>query len=162
MLWAALLVLSASVTLLRDDVNVVPAGEWRYEKFTITDKLPTDVDCTFKVDDPGRARVELVSADNLQALLKGREHESIATSTSGTLHQEIGVPGEFAVVIVNLDEKRAARVAMRITLDTSGKSMIKARYLSPERRLVVILFSCIGFLLIVGWSARQLLIGMSR
>lgn len=157
MLWAALLMISASVTVLRDDVNPVPAGEWRYEQFTVGDKLPAEVDCVFKVEEPGRARVELVTREALQGWLKGREHESIAASTSGTLHQEIGVPGDFALAIVNLDKGRAVRVAMRVTLDTSGKSLVKARYLSPERRLVVILSSCVGFLLIVGFSARQLL-----
>jgi len=159
-LWVALLLISGTVTLLRDDVNLVPAGEWRYEQFTVGNALPAEVDCSFKVEEPGRARVELVTREALQERLKGREHESIATSTSGTLHQEIGVPGDFALVIVNLDKKRAARVAMRVTLDTSGKSLVKARYLSPERRLVVIVSSCVGFLLIVGFSARQLLAAM--
>ncbi len=160
--WLALIVLSAGVTVLRDDVNVIPAGEWRYEQFAITSKVPADVDCTFRVKDNGHARVELVTSENLQALLNGREHESIVTSTSGTLHQQIGVPGDFAIVIVNLEKKRAARVAMKVTLDTSGISMVKARYLTPQRRFVVIVSSCIGFLLIVGISARQLLVAMKR
>ncbi len=158
-LWAVLL-LVGSVTVLRDDVNSVPAGEWRYQQFTVGSQLPAEVDCNFKAEEPGRARVELVTHDALQQLLKGREHDSIATSTSGMLHQEIGLPGTFALVIVNLDRKRAVRVAMRVTLDTSGKSLVKARYLSPERRQVVIVTSCVGFLLIVGLSARQLLAAM--
>ena len=158
----ALLVLATGVTVLRDDVNTVPAGEWRYQQFSVGPQLPADVDCTFQVAQPGRARVELMTRDNLQALLKGRAYESIATSTSGNLHQEIGVPGDFALVIVNSDKSQSARVAMRITLDTSGRSLIKARFVSPERKLTIILSSFAGFLLVVTLSARKLLLAMKR
>jgi hypothetical protein len=158
----ALLVLATAATVLRDDVNTVPPGEWRYQQFSVGPKLPADVDCTFQVAAPGRARVELMTRDNLQALLKGRSYESIATATSGTLHQEIGVPGDFALVIVNPDQSQSARVAMRITLDTSGQSLIKARFVSPERKLAIILSSFAGFLLIVSVSARKLLLAMKR
>ena len=98
------------------------AGEWRYQQFSVGPQLPVEVDCTFQVAQPGRVRVELMTHDNLQALLKGRAYESIATSASGTLHQEIGVPGDFALVIVNPDRSQPAHVALRLTLDTSGQS----------------------------------------
>ena len=157
LLWAA-----GAITVLRDEVDTVPAGQWRYEEFTVGSKLPADLDCSFRVDEPGRARVELMTRDDLTALLKGEAHEAILSSTSGTLHQEIGIPGRFALVIVNLDKKRPAIVAMRVTLDTTGKSLVKATYVSPQRRLIVILSSFVGFLLIVTLSARKLLLAMKR
>jgi len=160
--YLALLLLVSGITVLRDDVNTIPAGEWRYAEFTIGPKLPVDLECNFRVDEPSRARVELVSSDNLRAFLKGEEHEAIATSTSGAFHQEIGVPGRFALVIRNLEESRSARVAMRVTLDTTGQSLVKAKYLSPQRKLLVILSSFVGFLLIVTVSARKLLLAMRR
>ena len=155
LLWAA-----GSITVLRDEVDVVPAGQWRYEEFSVGDKLPVEVDCNFKVDQPGRARVELMTRENLRALLKGQEHEAILSSAS--LHQEIGVPGNFALVIVNPDKALAARVAMRVTLDSTGRSLVKAKYVSPKRKMVVILSSFVGFLLIVTLSARKLLLAMKR
>ena len=158
----ALLVVAAGVTVLRDDVNTVPPGEWRYQQFSVGPKLPADVDCTFQVAPPGHARVELMTRENLQALLKGRSYESIATSASGTLHQEIGIPGEFALVIVNPDQTQLARVALRVTLDTTGQSLIKAHYVPPQRKLIIILSSFVGFLLIVSISARKLLLAMKR
>ena len=39
MTFCALLVLVAGVTVLRDDVNTVPPGEWRYQQFTVGPQL---------------------------------------------------------------------------------------------------------------------------
>lgn len=158
----ALLLTAGAVTVLRDGVDTVPAGQWRYEEFAVGQKLPADVDCSFEVQQPGRARVELVTKESLRALLKGEEYEAILSSTSGRLHQEIGIPGNFALVVVNLDKSRPAQITMRVTLDTTGQSLVKAKYVSPQRRLVVILSSFVGFLLIVTLSARKLLLAMKR
>ncbi len=158
----ALLFLLGSVTTLRDGVEAIPAGEWRYELFTVGPTLPADLDCVFRVDLPGQARVELVTRENLRALLHHEEYEAIASSISGTLHQEIGVPGTFALVIVNTNKTRAARIDLKVTLDTTGRSLIKAKYLSPERRMTVILASFFGFLLLITVSTRKLLIAMRK
>lgn len=155
--WAA-----GSIITIRDEVDVIPAGQWRYQEFTVGTKLPAEVDCEFKVSPPARARVELMTRESLKALLKGEEHEPILSSTSGSLHQEIGIPGNFALVIVNSDKALEARVAIKATLDTSGQSLMKAKYVSPQKRMVVILSSFVGFLLIITLSARKLLIAMKR
>ncbi len=162
MIWALLFLLAADVTVLRDGVVTVPAGQWRYEAFTVGKRLPADVDCIFRAEAPAKARVELLTRENLQLRMKGEDYENIAASTSGALHQEIGVPGDFAIVVVNQDQNHPARVAIRLSLDTSGRSLVKVRYLSPERKLAVILASFVGFLLIVTLSARRLLIAMKR
>ena len=148
--------------ILRDDVNVVPPGEWRYDVFVLKDQLPATVDCTYVVASPGRARVELMTRDNLQSMLHGGEYESIAQSESGRLVREIGLPGEYAVVVRNQERQREARVALRLSLDFSGRAPVKARYLSPERKLVVVLLSFFGFLGIITISTRKLLIAMRQ
>ncbi len=158
----AFLLAVGGIAVLRDSVDVIPANAWRYQEFKVGTKLPADLDCTFKVDPPARARVELMTRDNLRAFLRGEDHEPILSSTSGTLHQEIGIPGDFALVIVNPDKAVAARVTMKVTLDTTGQSLVKERYVSPQKRLVVILSSFVGFLLIITISARKLLIAMKR
>ena len=148
--------------ILRDDVNVVPPGEWRYDIFVLKDQLPATVDCTFVVGSPGRARVELMTRDNLQSMLHGGEYESIVESESGRLVREIGLPGEYALVVRNKEKQREARVALRLSLDFSGRAPVKARYLSPERKLAVVLISFFGFLGIITLSTRKVLIAMRQ
>jgi hypothetical protein len=152
--------LLASSVVLRDDTNTVPPQRWRYERFITRDQLPVDVDCSFRVVQGPSVRVELVTEENLEALRRGQPHEFIAASTTGTLREEIGVPGTFAVVIINSDKSQAADVAMRLSLDFSAKSLTVTGQLSPEKKLVVILLSFGGFLAIVSLSARKLIQSM--
>ena len=157
MLLAALLL---SAVVLRDDVNVVPPGQWRYDEFILKDQIPATVDCVFRVDSPAHAHIELVTRDDLREMLRGKPHEAIASAPgpqAGKLRQEIREPGSYALVIVNEDRRRPARVALRLSLDFSARLQTKARYLEPQRKLAVIVLSFAGFLAIVTLSARKLL-----
>jgi hypothetical protein len=156
----ALLMLGPVV--LRNDTSTIPPNHrWRYDRFVTTAKqLPVDVDCTYRVLEGGHVRLELMSEDNLEALRRGRKYETIQVSKDGSLHQEIGVPGTFAIVVWNDDEQRPAEVAIRLALDFSGKSLNPPRTLSTQRKLTVILLSFVGFILIVTLSARVLLNAM--
>ncbi len=152
--------------VLRDDVNVVPAGQWRYDLFVLKDQLPANVACVYTVAKPGRASLELLTKESLEALVRGEAYEPITTSRSGELQQEIGVPGQYAVVIRNLDKDREARVALRLTLDfpglPPGRPIVHPRYLSQTRRLAVILISFFGFLTVITLCARKVLLAMRR
>jgi hypothetical protein len=150
----------ASSVVLRDDVNAVPPDRWRYERFVTKEQLPVGVDCVFKVVKGPPVRVELMTADNLEALRRGEQHEFIAASESGDLHQEIGVPGTFAIVVINSDKEHAADVSLRLSLDFSAKSLKVTGELSPQKKLVVALLSFTGFLAIVSFSARKLIRAM--
>jgi hypothetical protein len=154
------LFLLASSVVLRDDVNTVPPERWRYERFVTKEQLPVYVDCTFRVVKGPAVRVELMTADNLEALRRGEPHEFITESSDGDLHQEIGVPGTFAVVVMNPDKALAADVSMRLSLDFSAKSLKVTGELSPEKKLVVMVLSFTGFLAIVSLSARKLILVM--
>jgi hypothetical protein len=152
--------LLASSVVLRDDTNSVAPQRWRYERFITRDQLPVDVDCSFRVVQGPPVRVELVTEENLEALRRGLPHEFIATSTAGSLRQEIGVPGTFAVVIINEDKSRAANVAMRLSLDFSTRALVVTGELSPDKKLIVVILSFGGFLGIVSLSARKLIRSM--
>jgi hypothetical protein len=154
------LFLLASSVVLRDDVNTVAPDRWRYERFVTKEQLPVEVDCVFKVVKGPPVRVELMTADNLEALRRGEPHEFIVASSSGELRQEIGVPGTFAIVVINSDKSHAAEVSLRLSLDFSAKSLKVTGELSPEKKLVVALLSFVGFLAIVSFSARKLILAM--
>lgn len=155
------LLLLGSVVLRNDTSTIPPHHRWRYDRFVTTARqLPVDVDCTFRVLAGEHVRVELMTEENLSALREGRKYETIQVSSDGSLHQEIGLPGTFAIVVWNDDDSRPAEVALRLALDFSGKSLNPPRTLSAERKLTVILVSFIGFILIVTLSARQLLNAM--
>lgn len=156
----ALLLLAAEAVVLRDDVNVVPPGEWRYDEFVVKEQVPATVACAFHQEGQARARVELVSRQQLDSLLKGQAHDVIVESRESGFSQQIRQPGSYALVLVNEDKTRPARVALKLTLDFSAYRRPSARYLSPERRLTVILLSFVGFLAIVTLSARKLLRAM--
>jgi hypothetical protein len=158
----ALLLLGSVV--LRDDVSLIPPHhKWRYDRFVVTEKhLPVDVDCIFRVQKGDHVHLELMTEENLEALRAGQRYEIIQGSADGTLHQEIGLPGTFAIVLWNDDESQPAEVALKLSLDFSGKSLNLPRTLPRQKQVTVILLSLAGFLTILGVSARQLLKAMSN
>lgn len=154
------LFLLASSVVLRDDINTVAPDRWRYERFVTKEQLPVEVDCVFKVVKGPPVRVELMTADNLETLRRGEPHEFIAASESGDLHQQIGVPGTFAIVVINSDKQHAADVSLRLSLDFSARSLKVTGELSPQKKLLVALLSFAGFVAIVSFSARKLILAM--
>jgi hypothetical protein len=157
----ALFLLVGPVVLRNDTSLIPPHHRWRYDRFVTGRQLPVDVDCTFRVQKGAHVHVELMTDDNLEALRQGRKYDIIQTSSNGAIHQKIGLPGTFAIVIWNDDDLRPAEVALRLALDFPGKSITPAQTLSPQRKLTVILLSFVGFLSILIVSSRQLLKAMA-
>lgn len=157
---ALLLLLAAEPAVLRDEVSIVPAGQWRYDSFVLKDQVPATVDCFYVVTEPAHIHVELMTSENLHSMLRGGEYDAIAEAHKGRLTHEINYPGEFAVVVSNQDKTHEARVGIHLTLDFSRHNFAKS--LSPERKLTVILLSFFGFVAIVTLSARPLLLAMRR
>jgi hypothetical protein len=157
----ALLLLGAVV--LRDDVSRIPPHhKWRYDQFVVTEKnLPVDVDCLYRVQSGDHVRVELMTAENLESLRAGEKYETIQVSTDGALHQQLGIPGTFAIVVWNDDDSQPAEVALKLSLDFSGKSLNLPRTLTPQRRFTVILISLLSFFSILTVSAHRLLKAMA-
>ncbi len=63
--------------MLRDEVNVVPPAQLRFDEFILKDQLPATVECNFRLDSPAKIRLELMTADNRRALMHGEPYDSI-------------------------------------------------------------------------------------
>ncbi len=168
-LWLLCLVSAANaadgLVVLRDEAITVPPGEWRYDEFVLKQQLPATVNAYYRVDQGSEVHAELVTRESLQAMSARRPHQTInvtATAREGELHQEIGIAGTYALVIVNHNQTQPATVAFKLNLDFSGKPVSDVRYLSPERKRNVILLSFFGFVTLVTLSARKLLLAMRQ
>ena len=155
-----LLLLPATRVELVDQVVTIPRADWRYVE-VILKQTPVVVNCSFQVQSPGSGvHLSLLTRADLDRLRAGQPHGSIVQTplqTSGTLHYLVRVPGEYALVADNRTQPAPAQVHLRASLDFSGRSTQGVRYLSPGRRLAVIVISFVVFFGIVTWSARKLL-----
>ncbi|HLM98758.1 MAG TPA: hypothetical protein VK335_05730 [Bryobacteraceae bacterium] len=143
---------------LTDEVFQIPAKEWRYVDVAVK-HVPVTVDCEFHVtSSTGAVRVELVNAEGLNDWKQGHRDtkDSGAFRGQASFSRMISVPDDYAVVVEN-SGRSPATVRLRVSLDASGRGLPQARYLSPQKRLVVIAISATVFLAIVSYSAKKLL-----
>jgi len=148
--------------LLTDDVYQLPAGEWRWVRFEIG-RRPATADCRFETVGGGEVRAELVSRAELELVRKHKPHDVLAVTDpggAGSFSHYIQESGQYAVIIENTGTHPAA-VHLTIALSFGGAKPL-SRYLSPQRRLTVILVSFAMFFAIVTFSARALLRAMKR
>jgi hypothetical protein len=157
---ALLLLLAGSRVELVDEDFTIPPAKWRFVQVDLK-QIPVAVHCDFKVA-PGNAlvRVALLSREDLERLNADQPHGFLAASqpaAAGMLSYQLHRAGEYAVVIDNRGLSTPVRVHLRVWLDFSPRPGQGVGYLSPERRLAVILISFAVFFAIVTWSARKLL-----
>jgi hypothetical protein len=156
---AALPLSAAPAAVLADDTYQFPAGDWRLKRFQIGPE-PATVDVQFHAMG-GEARAELVSRPNVDLFHKHKQHDALAytdSTSSGGFSRYIHDPGEYAVIIENTESRP---IAVHLTLTLSyGPRQPASRYLSPARRLTVILVSFTLFFAIVTLSARAILRAM--
>ncbi len=148
--------------VLTDDVYQLPAGDWRWVRFEIGHR-PATAECHFEALGGGEARAELVSRPDLELFREHRQHDALASTGaegSGVVSQYIDVPGEYAVIIEN-SSSQAVAVHLNVSLSFGAPKPV-SQYLSPSRRLTVILVSFAMFFAIVTFSARALLRAMKR
>jgi len=162
---ALLLVLLAAslfgAAVLTDDVYQLPAGEWRWIRFDIRQR-PATVVCHFETTG-GEVRAELVNRSELELFRQHKHHDALGSTearSAGEFSQYLQESGEYAVVIEN-QGKRATAVHLTVSLAFGGPPQV-SRFLSPTRRLTVILVSFAVFFAIVTFSARALLRAMKR
>jgi hypothetical protein len=155
---ALLLLLASGSQVLLDEVFQVPAGEWRYVPLVLK-QPPVTVECDFRVlSGDSVVRVALVNRDGLENLRQGDRQplHSGAFRQQGRLSRLVSLPDEYAVVLEN-GGRGPAGVRLRVSLNFSERGRPQARYLSPQRRLTVILISVTIFMSIIIYSARKLL-----
>jgi hypothetical protein len=148
--------------VLTDDVYQLPAGDWRWVRFEIRQR-PATAECRFEALGGGDVRAELVSRPELELFKEHRRHDALASTeprNAGAISQYIEEPGEYAVIIENTDS-HAVAIHLNVSL-SFGVAKPVSRFLSPARRLTVILVSFAMFLAIVTFSARALLRAMKR
>ena len=161
MLLAALFVPTSQQVVLTDDVYSVPAGEWRYVEFVVSQQ-PAAVRCDLDLVSGGPAgvRVELLDRSNLELYTNRKPHQFLAAAAVASqtlILQAFHSPGTYAVAMIN-NAGHQARVRLHLAMDFSGIGQTAgASYLSPQRRLTVILLSFAAFFAMVTFSARKLL-----
>jgi hypothetical protein len=157
--WMLLFASTSRVDLV-DETYVIPAANWRYIELELK-QLPVTVFCDYHAG-PGstQVRLALMRRRDLERLRSGRPHGALAVTEAGPrarLDHEIRSPGEYVLVLDNHDETRPAEVHLRVSLDFAARGAPGITYVSPQRKLVVILISFAVFFGIVTWSARRLL-----
>jgi hypothetical protein len=157
----ASLLAAPGAAVLTDDVYQLPAGEWRWVRFEIRHR-PATAQCHFETTG-GEVHAELISRPDLELFREHKQHDTLAltdTQKAGAFNHYIQDPGEYAVVVQNPGSQP---VAVHLTVALSfGAAGPESRYLSPSRRLTVILVSFAMFFAIVSFSARALLRAMKR
>lgn len=155
---ACFLLLAASRVQLVDQVDQIPAKEWRYIPIGLTQK-PAFVTARYDViDGPQAVRLALLRSEDLDKLREGSPHSVIevtAEGSGGVLSHPVREPGEYVLVIDN-QGRAAASVRTRIWLDFARRGPAVTQ-LSPRRQLTVIVISFAVFFGIVSFSARRLL-----
>ena len=153
-----LLLAPATRVELVDEIVVIPPSDWRYVEVLLK-QTPVVVNCSFETQGAG-VRVALVTRADFDRLRAGRSHGAVAQTPvqpSGALHVVVRAPGEYELIADNRGQPAPVTVRLRASLDFAGGPELGVRYLSPERRLVVIIISFAVFFGIVTWSARKLL-----
>jgi len=145
--------LAGAPAVLTDDVVQLPAEGWRWVRFQIRQR-PAVVEAWFQTVGGGSVHAELIGVEELELLREGKVHDTLASTDTleeAGFSRLVREPGEYAVVVQNPGSSPTVRLDFRAAMTPV------ARYLPPERRLMVILISCGVFFAIVGLSARALL-----
>jgi hypothetical protein len=150
------LLLAAGSRIVLDDTIEVPRGEWRYVE--VAAKEPNAVvNCQFEVlSGNAEVRVVWMARKDLEFFRAGDREHILASSSFGSdgkLRSLAPAAGDYAVVVENGPTGRLpAKVKLKVWLE----SPVSPRYASPQRRMAVILISCVVFFGIVSFSAYRL------
>jgi len=153
---ALALLLAAGSHIVLDDTIEIPRGEWRYVDIQAKEPMAV-VSCEYRVvseNTPVRV-VWIARADLENFRAGGREKILAATSfdVEGKLRHFAPTADDYALAIENEPAGPAgARVKVKVWIE----SAVSPKYVSPQRRLAVILISSIVFFSIVSVTAYKL------
>lgn len=150
------LLLLASARVVLDDTIEIPRAEWRYVDIPAKEAKAV-VNCQFEVlSENTEVRVLWIARKDLEFFRAGRSENILAASqfgTEGKLRHIAPEAGDYAMVLENGSAGRSsAKVKVRVWVE----SAVSPKFASPQRRLAVILISCIVFFGIVSFSAFRL------
>ncbi len=159
---AILLLLAASGVEIADDVVDVPAAEWRYIELNLK-QLPVTIVCRFDAPSSGDLRMALLRKHDLTRMQQDRPYGVLAVTKPGArggLRFAVPAPGDYVVLLDNREnERHAAKVRLHVSLEFGGARPAGVRYLSPARRLWVIVLSFTFFFAVLAYAGRKLLHG---
>jgi hypothetical protein len=137
----------------------VPASEWRYVEFSLK-QLPVSVQAGYETQAGGSVQMMLMRRHELKRRRDRRSHGAMVATEAGArgaLDFRVRAPGDYVVVVENLDGDQTAELRLRVALEFGGLNGQPVSHLAPRRRMAVILISFAVFFGIVTWSARRLL-----
>lgn len=167
MFWAILLLAAsargdASVAELANESFRVQPHDYRYIDAKIS-HWPATLICSGNVTNGVGVRVEVLTRDELFNFVRGREHDfvlSLDKRKNPGFSQALPNKGEYAIVLVN-DDDQPDEVRLAASVQFAREPDV-ARYLTPGKRLTVILISMMVFFTTVSWSAWKLVGAMRR
>ena len=155
-----LLLAAAGSRVVLDDTIEIARAEWRYVEITAK-QARLVVNCEYEtVSSEGVVRAVWIARKDLDTFRSGRPEKILASTVfaaSGKLRSFAPEAGVYAMAIQSPESARTPlQVKVKVWLDSGAVP----RYASPERRLAVILISCVFFLTVVSVSARKLRQGL--
>jgi hypothetical protein len=140
-----------------DDVHQIPAGDWKYVEIPLHNK-PAQISAEYQVlSGSSRVRMALMLHQDLESMNSDPPGAILATPEGprGLFTDRVRRFGDYVIVLDNRGGRRSSSVRLRVNLDSTGDASDVGR-LSPRRQAIVVAVSCVAFLGIVGFSARQL------
>jgi len=134
----------------------VPRGDWSYVD-VVAPEANAVVNCEFEVlSDNSEVRLVWIARKDLERFRSGKREAIIEESdftTEGGMREVAPAAGDYAVVVENRPYARStARVQLRVWVQPAAHP----HYASPQRRMSVIVISCIGFIAMISFSAYRL------
>jgi hypothetical protein len=152
------LFLAASRVQLVDQVDQIPARDWRWIELGLNQQPAFVVASYDVISGQESVRLALLTAADVEKLKEGAPHsvlEVTGEAARGVLNHQVREPGDYVLVIDN-QGRAPASVRTRVWLDFARRGPAVTQ-LSPRRQLTIVLISFAVFFGIVTFSARRLL-----
>jgi hypothetical protein len=152
------LVAASAATELTNEVDTVPAGDWKYIEIPLHEKAARIIASYQVLSDTGRVRMALMLHEDLERMSPDLPGSIVATPEGrrGYFADTVRRLGDYVIVLDNQQGRHAARVLLRVGLDFSAGKESEVGRLTPRRQLTVVAISCVAFLGIVAFSAQRL------
>jgi len=153
----ALLAASAA-TELTNEIQTVPAGDWKYIDVPLHQK-PSRITASYEVlSGSPRVRLALMLHEDLDRMSSDLPGSILVTPEGrhGYFMDPVSRLGDYVVVLSNQDGREAARVRLRVDLESGSGKESDIGQLSARRQFTVVAVSCVAFLGIVAFSAQRL------
>ena len=151
-----LALLPSRVTLIDEHTTITP-NDWRLVRVVVKQQ-PVTIDANFRVQSRGMARLAILSIGDVRDFREGQARAALAATAygdSGSLTFPLHRPGEYAIVVDADRNQQPVDIAVRI--DEAFELEPVVRYLTPRRRLTVILISFAGFFAVVGYGGWRVI-----